>query len=56
VGWILIIPLFLILAALPVTFAMVAVRPSQTTLRAAGVTLLAPPVLVILIVIAGAMA
>jgi hypothetical protein len=56
VGWILIIPLFLIVAALPVTFAMVAVRPSQRTLRAAAVTLLALPVLVILIVIAGVIA
>ena len=52
----LIIPLLLILAALPVAFAAVAVRPSQGTVRAAGVALAAGAAVVILIVVAGAMA
>jgi hypothetical protein len=59
VAWVLSIPfllLLLLLVALPVTFIAVAVRPSHATLRAAGITLLALPVVVVLLVGIGAMA
>ena len=58
-AWVLSIPfllLLLLLAALPVIFMAVAVRPSQTTLRVAGMTLVALPVLVVLFVGIAAMA
>jgi len=56
VAWLILIPAAITLAALPATFIAVAVRPSSTTLRAAGITLLAVPVVVVLAAIIGAMA
>jgi hypothetical protein len=58
-AWVLTIPLLLLLlllAALPVTFSAVAIRPSHATVRAAAVTLLALPVVVILLIVVGRMA
>jgi hypothetical protein len=57
VAWVLVIPLLLLLlllAALPVILMAVAVRPSHATLRVAGITLLALPVVVVGIVGVGA--
>lgn len=44
----------LVLAALPLTLAAVAVRPSRVTVRTAGMTLLAVPLVVVLIFVIGA--
>jgi hypothetical protein len=56
VSWLFLILFFLVLAALPVTMAAVAVRPSQLTLRAAGISLFAVPVVIALAVLLGALA
>ncbi len=55
-GWLLIILLLLALFALSATLGAVAVRPSQATVRAATVALLAFPAVVLLIAIIGAIA
>lgn len=55
-GWLLIALLLLALTALPATLGAVAVRPSQATVRAATVALLALPAVVALIMILGAIA
>jgi hypothetical protein len=59
VGWqliirFLIILLVLVLAAVPLSFVSVAIRPSPGTLRAAGALLLAFIVLVVLTAVASA--
>jgi hypothetical protein len=56
VAWLLIIPLSIVLAAMPVTFVAVAVRPSQATIRAAGVMMVALLVVAILLVLVAAIA
>lgn len=55
-AWLLIIPLSIVLAAMPVTFVAVAVRPSQATIRAAGVMMVALLVVAILLVLVAAIA
>ena len=55
VGWLLIIVVVLTLVAVPTTLAAVAVRPSQATVRAAGVTLLAFVVVVVMTIVIGAL-
>lgn len=55
-AWLVIIPLLLSLAAMPFTLAAVAVRPSQTTIRAASAALGTFAVAVILTIIIGALA
>ena len=50
VGLPLVILFLLTLAGVPLTLAAVAVRPSQATVRAAALTLLALPALVVLII------
>lgn len=55
-AWLLIIPLLLVLTALPVAFAAVAVRPSQLTIRGATVTLLALLLAVVPIIVLAAIA
>ncbi len=54
-SWLVLIPVFVVLAALPATFLAVAAQPSRATVRAAGVTLMAVPVVVLLVVAVGAM-
>ena len=55
-SWVFLIVFLVVLGALPLTMAAVAVRPSQPTLRAAGVSLAAVPVVIALAVLLGALA
>ncbi|MGH9276592.1 MAG: hypothetical protein ACRD12_00555 [Acidimicrobiales bacterium] len=52
-AWLLIAPALLALAAVPVTLVVVAARPSQATVRAAGLALLAFSLVVVILIIIG---